>query len=533
MFLTPVVNIIQTIVNKKVSTKDAGTEIDDWSEIEIAEENQKFITGYLERKVQKGYIIRFGDVLGFSPRYQFDLCEYVDVPDIFLNVPIEFKILKLDVDSKQLIVSRVEAIQESFADYLLSLEKGQILSGEVTAVMDKLVTVDLSGLTCLVSRTEVSWEPFNHPSEVVTVGDVVEVKLLRVVPGKAYITGSIKQLDDSCWEDFIVSKKVGSQVSVVVSNVADFGYFVTYKDKLSGILHWSELSWKPKSKQEVMRYERGDHLIVKISKLDHDKHQVSFSLKAMKKNPVEQVLDDYIVGDLITGIIRSRTDFGLFIEIAENFNGLLHFSNLSWFTNSKNNLVNFRVGSSLECKIIEIDDTKDKERVGLGLKQLTENPFQHVPSLQSLNKSAGFPRQVRVAVSSFFQANCHNQIVSQLSDIKYKMRQHIDLQIENIFFDEESLELPDILIVLLSEDYFKSDSHDSLMELLTQADALKPIVVPIVADDITACEDNFLTEMACLPADKNPLQQWRVKSAYWSSINKSLIKCIRYAGGLK
>jgi len=531
MFLTPVVNIIQTIVNKKVSTKDAGVEVDDWSEIEIADEDQQFITGYLERKVQKGYIIRFGEALGFSPRYQFDLCEYTDVPDIFLNVPIEFKILKLDVDSKQLVVSRIEALRESAVDYLLSLQKGQVLSGEITAVMDKLVTVDLSGLTCLVSRTEVSWEPFNHPSEVVTVGDVVQVKLLRVVPGKAYITGSIKQLDDSCWEDFIANHEIGNEVNVSVSNVADFGYFVTYNDKLSGILHWSELSWKPKNKQEVMNYQRGDRLTVKVSQLDYDKQQVSFSLKAMKKNPVEQVLDDYIVGDLITGVVRSRTDFGLFIEIAENFNGLLHFSNLSWFTNSKNNLVNFRVGNSLECKIIEIDETNG--RVGLGLKQLTENPFHHTPSLQSLTKPAEFPRQVRVAVSSFFQANCHNQIVSQLSDIKYKMRQHIDLQIENIFFDEESLELPDVLIVLISEDYFKSDTYESLKELLLQSGDLTPTIVPIVADGIAGCEDNFLTKMACLPADKNPLQQWRVKSAYWSSINKSLIKCIRYAGGLK
>ena len=531
MFLTPVVNIIQTIVNKKASVKGAIVEVSNWTEIENAYDDQQLIVGYVERKVLRGYIIRFGDVLAFSPRYQFDLCEYADVPDVFLNTPIEFKILKLDVENEQLIVSRIEAVQQNAVEYLSSLEKGEILTGVVTAVMDKLVTVDLAGLTCLVSRTEVSWEPFNHPSEVVSVGDSVQVKLLRIVPGKAYITGSIKQLDISCWEEFVANHEVGSEVTVSVSNIADFGYFVIYNNKLSGILHWSELSWRPKNKQEVMCYQRGDQLKVKVSDLDFDKQQVSFSLKAMKKNPVEQVFNNYQVGDQITGIVRSRTDFGLFIEIAENFNGLLHFSNLSWFTNSKNNLVNFRVGSNLQCKIIEIDEVNG--RVGLGLKQLTENPFIHTPSLQSLTKPEEFPRQVRVAVSSFFQANSHNQIVSLLSDIKYKMRQHIDLQIENIFFDEESLELPDILIVLLSEDYFESDSFKSLQDLLSQAEGVAPIMVPIVADVVAGCEENFLTKIACLPADKNPLQLWRVKSAYWSSINKSLIKCIRYAGGLK
>ena len=531
MFLTPVVNIIQTIVNKKASAKEATADVSNWTEIEAAYDNQQYITGYLERKVLRGYIIRFGDILAFSPRYQFDLCEYTDVPDIFLNTPIEFKILKLDVENEQIIVSRMEAVKEKAVEYLSSLEKGDILTGRVSAVMEKLVTVDLDGLTCLVSRAEVSWEPFSHPSEVVSVGDSVQVKLLRIVPGKAYITGSIKQLDISCWEDFIASHQIGSEVEVSVSNVADFGYFVTYKNKLSGILHWSELSWRPKNKQDVMCYQRGDHLLVKVSDLDFEKQQVSFSLKAMKKNPVELVFDNYKVGDLITGIIRSRTDFGLFIEIAENFNGLLHFSNLSWFTNSKNNLVNFKVGSSLQCKIIEIDEANG--RVGLGLKQLSENPFIHSPSLQSLAKPAEFPRQVTVAVSSFFQANCHNQIVALLSDIKYKMRQHIDLKIENIFFDEESIELPDILIILISADYFESDSYKSLQDLLLQAEGLAPIMVPIVADVVAGCEENFLTKMACLPADKNPLQLWRVKSAYWSSINKSLIKCIRYAGGLK
>ncbi|MGB1310332.1 MAG: S1 RNA-binding domain-containing protein [Leucothrix sp.] len=529
MFLTPVVNMLQTIVNKKADK--LTHEVSDWGELEAAYENQQSVIGYVDHQVQKGYMVRFGDVLGFAPRYQFDLCEYDDVPNTFLNTPIEFSILKLEVETEQLIVSRIEVVQKKYADVLAQYKKGDTATGTVTAVMDKLVTVDLAGLTCLVSRSEVSWEPFNETTEVITVGDVVAVKLLRVVPSKAYITASIKQLDNSCWENFIRDHEIGSEVNVTISNVTDFGYFVTYNNMLSGILHWSELSWRPKSKQKAMCYERGDCLQVKVSALDFAKQQVSFSLKAMKANPVNQVFENYKLGDSITGVIRSRTDFGLFIEIAENFNGLLHFSNLSWFTNSKNNLVNFRAGATVHCKIIEADEANG--RVGLGLKQLAANPFSEHPSLQSQRKSTEFPRPVSIAVSSFFQANCHNQIVAQLNDIKHKMRQHIDLSIENIFFDEEPINLPDILVVLLSADYFESDLFESLRILLNTAGDTKPIIIPIVADSIENCEENFLTEMACLPADKKPLQQWRVKSAYWSSINKSLIKSIRYAGGLK
>lgn len=531
MFLTPVVSIIQTIVSKKPPVEEGGFDVFNWDDIEDAYDNKQLIKGYVDRKVQRGYIIQFGDVLGFSPRYQFDLCEYESIPENFLSVPIEFNILKLDIEREQLIVSRLEAVQQTYFDDLLSFKKGDIVAGKVTAVMDKLVTVNLSGLTCLVARNEVSWEPFNCPSEVVSVGDSVNVKLLKVVPNKAYITASIKQLDNSCWENFIARYEVGSKVRVTISNIADFGYFVTYNNKLSGILHWSELSWHPENKQRVMCYERGEQLNVMVSSLDFEKQQVSFSLKAMKKNPVRTVFEEYEMGDIITGVIRSRTDFGLFIEVVENFNGLLHFSNLSWYTSSKNNLVNFRVGSSLRCKIIEIDETNG--RMGLGLKQLVENPFHDHPSLLSQCKPTVFPRPVSVAVSSFFQANCHNHVVAQLTDIQYKMRQHIDLTIENIFFDEEEIKLPDILVILLSEDYFESDSFEILRDLLAQNKEVRPMVVPIVADTIDNCEGNFLTEMACLPADKKPLQHWRVKSAYWSSINKSLVKCIRYVGGLK
>jgi ribosomal protein S1 len=531
MFLTPVVNMIQTIVNQKVSAKESRSEDISWTEIEEAYEGQSLITGYLDHQVPKGYMIRFGEIVAFSPRYQFDLCEYTEVPEIYINTPIEFSILKMDIEREQLVVSRIEAVQRKYADFLSGLNKGDVLSGLVTAVMDKLVTVDLSGVTCLISRSEVSWEPFNHPVEVISVGDFVDVKLLRVVPSKAYLTGSIKQLDNSCWDSFISKHEVGSEVDVTISHIADFGYFVTYNNKLSGILHWSELSWHPKNKQQVMSYGRGDNLRVKVSNLDDDKQQVSFSLKAMKHNPVKQLFEDYKVGDLICGDIRSRTEFGLFIEIADNFNGLLHFSNLSWFTNSKNNLVNFKVGSSLECKIIEIDEPN--RRVGLGLKQMTSNPFQNQPSLQSLAKPVGFPRQVRVAVSSFFQANCHNQIVSQLTDMQYKMRQHVDLKIENIFFDEENIDLPDILIVLVSDDYFGSSTYDSLQAVLQQDEGINPILIPVIADGVEKGGDSFLLKMACLPADKKPLQQWRVKSAFWTSINKSLIKSIRYAAGLK
>ena len=203
MFLTPVVNMIQTIVNQKALAKESRPEDISWAEIEAAYESQTLITGYLDHQVQKGYVIRFGEIVAFSPRYQFDLCEYSEVPEIYINTPIEFSILKLDVESQQLVVSRIEAVQRNHFDYLSSLGKGDILNGPVTAVMDKVVTVDLAGVTCLVSRSEVSWEPFNHPHEAVSVGDFVDVKLLRVVPSKAYLTGSIKQLDQSCWENFV------------------------------------------------------------------------------------------------------------------------------------------------------------------------------------------------------------------------------------------------------------------------------------------------------------------------------------------
>jgi len=530
MFLTPVVNLFQTIVNK-TTTPEVDPEAHSWEELIDACDNEAVITGYLAHKVESGYMVRFGNILGFCPRYRFDLCEYDSLPDIFLNKPIKFFVLSVDEENEHLVVSRIDVVKETYSEYFDSLSKGDVIQGTVSSISDRLVTLDLGGVTCLVSQNELSWSSFDHPSDVVCIGDNVSAKLLKVVPSKAYLTASVKQLDNTHWQRFYRANTVGDEVEVTINSIADFGYFVICEDNIAGMLHWSELSWKARSRQQVMTHSKGDKLRVKISDIDSDKQQVSFSLKAMTQNPAELVFQEHKVGDVVTGVIRSRTDFGLFVEISEGFNGLLHFSNLSWFTNSKNNLVNFRAGLTVTCKIIDIDQASG--RVGLGLKQLCENPFLEQPSQQSINKSKDFPRTVRIAVSSFFQANCHNQVVSQLNEIQHKMRQHINLEIDNIFFDDDQIVVPDILVVLLSDDYFESETYKALGYFLSKQEGLKPIIIPIMADAISEGINDPLLSLACLPVDRKPLQHWRVKSAYWATLNKALVKTVRYAAGLK
>lgn len=530
MFLNPVVNLLQTIVSKKKAVEETESAIG-WDELEDAYENEAVVLGYLDHRVDRGYIIRFGEVRGFAPRYRFDLCEYDEIPDVFLNKPLPFIILSIDYSNDHLVVSRIDAVQKLNQEYLSSLKKNQVVKAQVTAVMPNLVALNLSGMTCLIPQNELSWRECKHPSELVSIGDWLSVKLLKIVPTKAYITASLKQLDSTCWQRFTDEFSEGSEVPVVITNVTDFGYFVSYRGEISGILHWSEVSWGARNRQQAMQYEKGDQLTVKVSALDFDKQQVSFSLKAMQPDPADQACSRYQIGDVVEGIVRSRTDFGLFLEIAENFNGLLHFSNLSWYTNSKNNLVNFRSGMTIKAKIVDID--KSNGRVGLGLKQLYDNPFEVLPSPHSLLKAESFPRPVSIGVTSFFQANCHNQIVAQLEDMRYKMRQHVDLTIDNLFFETDDVILPEILLVLISDDYLSSEGHKVLLELLSSHSGVKPLVIPIVADSIMAGREDPLLELACLPVGRAPAQQWRVKSAYWSTINKSLIKAVRYVAGLK
>jgi ribosomal protein S1 len=530
MFLTPVVNLFQTIVNKTAASETESA-INSWEGLAYACDKEIIVTGYLAHKVESGYMVRFGDILGFCPRYRFDLCEYDSIPEIFLNKPLKFYVLSVDEENEHLVISRIDVIKDTYADYFDGLSKGEVVQGEVSSISDRLVTLDLGGVTCIVSQNEVSWTPINHPADILSIGDNVRAKLLKVVPSKAYVTASLKQLDDKHWQDFNKTNSVGDEVKVTINSIADFGYFVLCENHIAGMLHWSELSWKARSRQQVMVYERGDELSVKISDIDTVKQQVSFSLKAMTPNPAETVLKEYEVGDVVTGVIRSRTDFGLFVEISDGFNGLLHFSNLSWFTNSKNNLVNFRAGLSITCKIIDIDNSTG--RIGLGLKQLCENPFAVQPSVHSLVKAAEFPRTVRVGVSSFFQANCHNQIVALLNEVQQKMRQHISLEIDNIFFDDEDVIVPDILVVLLSDDYLASDTYSALETFLLENEGLAPMIIPITADEMSEGVTDPFAALAGLPVDRNPLHQWRVKSAFWATVNKALVKSIRYAAGLK
>ena len=529
MFLTPVVNLFQTIVNKTAVSETIPAP-HSWEGLAYACDKKLIVTGYMAHKVESGYKVRFGGIAGFCPRYRFDLCEYDDVPEVFLNKPLKFYVLSVDEENDHLVVSRIDVIKDTYSDYFDGLTKGEVVQGEVSSISNRLVTLDLGGVTCLVSQNEVSWGAARH-DDALAIGDNVSAKLLKVVPSKAYITASIKQLDDKHWQRFYKTNTVGDEVKVTINSVADFGYFVFCEDYIAGILHWSELSWNARSRLQVMTYEKGDVLSVKISDIDAEKQQVSFSLKEMTPNPAEVVFKEYAVGDVVTGVIRSRTDFGLFVEISEGFNGLLHFSNLSWFTNSKNNLVNFRAGLSITCKVIDID--KSSGRIGLGLKQLCDNPFLEQPSQHSLIKSQEFPRTVRVAVSSFFQANCHNQIVALLDEVQFKMRQHINLEIDNIYFDEEQVAIPDILIVLLSDDYLESENYKALGYFLSKHEGLAPLILPITAEELSEETSDPFEALAWLPVDKKPLHLWRVKSAYWATINKALVKSIRYAAGLK
>ncbi|RVU81427.1 30S ribosomal protein S1 [Leucothrix sargassi] len=529
MFLTPVVNLLNTIVNKQASEIESVNYT--WEELVEACDDEMAVTGYLTHKVESGYMIDFGGIVGFCPRFRFDLCEYDIVPELFLNKPLEFYVLSVDELNDHLVVSRIDVLKDRYAPYLEELSKGDVVRGEVSYISDRLVTLNLNGLTCIISRNEVSWSPTEDPSDVLSVGELVSAKLLKVVPSKAHLTASIKQLDNKHWSSFCETNKVGDEVKVVINSLSDFGYFVTFDNAVIGILHWSELSWTARNRKQAMCHSIGDELTVKISALDLEKEQVSFSLKAMTQDPADLVFKKHEMGDVVTGVIRSRTDFGLFVEISEGFNCLLHFSNLSWFTNSKNNLVNFRPGLPITCKIIDID--KSTGRIGLGLKQMTGNPFLEQPSPYSLTKTVEFPRPVRVAVSSFFQANCHNHIVSMLNEVQSKMRQHVSLEIDNIFFDDDSIIPPDILIVLVSDDYLTSDTCSSLLTFLDTYEGLAPLVVPIMAEAIGEETEDPFTHLASLPVDRLPLQKWRVKSAYWATINKALVKSIRYAAGLK
>ena len=352
-----------------------------WDRVNEALENDEIIKGYIKCRTKGGMIVDVFGIEAFLPGSQIDVKPIRDY-DVYVDKTMEFKVVKINQEFRNVVVSHkalIEAELEAQKQVIMSkLEKGQILEGTVKNITSYGVFVDLGGVDGLIHITALSWGRVSHPEEVVALDQKIQVVILDFDDAKKRIALGLKQLTPHPWEALDQNLKVGDKVKGKVVVMADYGAFVEIATGVEGLIHVSEMSWSQhlRSAQEFMKV--GDEVEAVILTLDRDERKMSLGIKQLSADPWAEIETKYPVGTKTTAKVRNFTNFGVFVEIEEGIDGLIHISDLSWTKKVKHPGEFTQVGADIEVVVLEID--KDNRRLSLGHKQLEENPWAGIES---------------------------------------------------------------------------------------------------------------------------------------------------------
>ena len=347
-----------------------------WERINHALENDEIITGYIKCRTKGGMIVDVFGIEAFLPGSQIDVRPIRDY-DIFVGKTMEFKVVKINQEYRNVVVSHkalIEAELEAQKREIISkLEKGQVLEGTVKNITSYGVFIDLGGVDGLIHITDLSWGRVSHPEEVVQLDQKLNVVILDFDDEKKRIALGLKQLQPHPWDALSEELKVGDKVNGRVVVMAEYGAFVEIAPGVEGLIHVSEMSWSQHLRSANDFLHVGDEVEAVILTLDREERKMSLGLKQLKKDPWEDIEVRYPVGSKHTARVRNFTNFGVFVEIEEGVDGLIHISDLSWTKKVKHPSEFTQIGANIEVQVLEID--KDNRRLSLGHKQLEENPW--------------------------------------------------------------------------------------------------------------------------------------------------------------
>jgi small subunit ribosomal protein S1 len=346
-----------------------------WVLLEKQHKANERVTGTIFGRVKGGFTVDLAGAVAFLPGSQVDIRPVRDITPLF-GTPQPFLILKMDRARGNIVVSRRAVLEESRAEarteLVAGLKEGQELKGVVKNITDYGAFIDLGGVDGLLHVTDISWKRINHPSEVLQVGQTINVKIIRFNEESQRISLGIKQLDADPWQGVGDRFKPGQRYKGRVTNIADYGAFVELEEGIEGLVHVSEMSWTKKNIHPGKILSTSQEVEVMVLDVDVNKRRISLGLKQCGENPWIKFAESHKVGTVLEGEIRNITEFGLFVGIGDQIDGMVHMSDLSWTETGEEAIKNFKKGDMLKVKVLEIDG--EKERVSLGVKQLSENP---------------------------------------------------------------------------------------------------------------------------------------------------------------
>ncbi|MBC6440807.1 MAG: 30S ribosomal protein S1 [Rhodospirillales bacterium] len=347
-----------------------------WNQLEAAFENSDRVKGYIFQRVKGGFTVNLGGAFAFLPGSQVDIRPVRDVTPL-MGDEHEFRILKMDRRRGNIVVSRRSVLEDERADQraelISGLAEGQVLDGVVKNITDYGAFVDLGGLDGLLHVTDISWRRINHPSEALNIGQTVRVQVIRFNPETQRISLGMKQLEADPWEGVGAKYPVGARFSGRVTNITDYGAFVELEPGIEGLVHVSEMSWTRKNVHPGKIVSTSQEVDVEVLDVDSDKRRISLGIKQTQSNPWDHFLAQHPIDSEVEGEVKNITEFGLFIDIGDELDGMVHMSDLSWSKPGEEVIAEFKKGDRVKAKVLDVD--VDKERISLGVKQLEDDPL--------------------------------------------------------------------------------------------------------------------------------------------------------------
>ena len=347
-----------------------------WDDLEKAFENEDVITGKFSGKVKGGFTVDIKDVRAFLPGSLVDVRPVRD-PVYLEGKELEFKIIKLDRKRNNVVVSRRAVVENEYSEerekLLERLVDGAVVQGVVKNLTDYGAFVDLGGIDGLLHITDMAWKRVRHPSEVVNVGDELEVRVLKFDRERNRVSLGLKQLGEDPWVNISRRYPTGTRLFGKVSNVTDYGCFVEIEPGVEGLVHVSEMDWTNKNVNPAKVVQVGDETEVMVLDVDEERRRISLGMKQTQSNPWEAFAAMHRKGDKVSGQIKSITDFGIFVGLDGGIDGLVHLSDISWQTSGEDLIRDFKKGDEVEAVVLAVDP--ERERISLGIKQLEQDPF--------------------------------------------------------------------------------------------------------------------------------------------------------------
>ena len=347
-----------------------------WTRLEEAFNKSEIVTGVITGRVKGGFTVEIENVRAFLPGSLVDVRPVRDT-SYLEGKPLEFKVIKLDQKRNNVVVSRRAVVEQEFSAersaLLDNLQEGSVVRGTVKNLTDYGAFVDLGGIDGLLHITDMAWKRVKHPSEVVKVGDEVEVRILKFDRERSRVSLGLKQLGADPWENIARRYPPGTRVFGKVTNIADYGAFVEIEDGVEGLVHVSEMDWTNKNVNPAKVVHTGQEVEVMVLDVDEERRRISLGLKQCKANPWKEFAENYNRGDKVSGQIKSITDFGIFIGLTGGIDGLVHLSDISWDVPGEEAVRNYQKGQQLEAMVLSIDP--ERERISLGIRQLAKDPF--------------------------------------------------------------------------------------------------------------------------------------------------------------